>query len=82
VLLSQSRTTKARVSLFFRVEAQPRFCGLASVGRDPLWWALVGVGPRLPYVHLGHWVARAGMELTGGPAYLVGGEVERLGGSS
>ena len=39
---------------------RPRFCGLASVGRDPLRLALFDLGLLLPFVHLGHWDSTAG----------------------
>jgi hypothetical protein len=53
--LTNSPAGRARVCPFFLHRAgDTRFCGLANVGRDPLWLALLELGLLLPFVHLGH----------------------------
>jgi hypothetical protein len=74
-LLSRSAAGKARVSLFFLHRAGgTRLCGLASVRLDPLWLALLELGLLLPLVHLGHGIARPGMQLTEGRDSLLKGK--------
>jgi hypothetical protein len=58
-LLSRSPARKAWVRLVLCLEVRPRFCGLASVGRDPLRLALFDLGLLLTLVHLGHWDSTA-----------------------
>jgi len=51
-----------------------RFCGLASVRPDLLTVVLLELGLLLPFVHLGDWLTRAGMDLRVGQRGLLKGK--------